>query len=67
MFFDKLSDVMVVLVKSIESYIILDKHYLTIVLPKIRLRGRGGGGGGGGVLHQDFLEIDFLVVSDREE
>ena len=26
------------------------------------LRGPGGGG-----LHQDFLEIDFLVVSDREE
>ena len=29
-------------------------------------KGAGGGGGGGG-LHQDFLEIDFLVVSDREE
>ena len=28
---------------------------------------KGGGGGGGGVLRQDFLEIDFLVVSDREE
>ena len=28
------------------------------------LRGPGGGGGG---LYQDFLEIDFLVVSDREE
>ena len=27
---------------------------------------RAGGGGGGGGLHQDFLEIDFLVVSDRE-
>ena len=27
------------------------------------LRGPGGGGG----LHQDFLEIDFLVVSDRDE
>ena len=25
------------------------------------------GGGGGGGLYQDFLEIDFLVVSDREE
>ena len=24
-------------------------------------------GAGGGGLHQDFLEIDFLVVSDREE
>ena len=23
--------------------------------------------GAGGGLHQDFLEIDFLVVSDREE
>ena len=23
--------------------------------------------GGGGGLHQDFLEIDFLVVSDRGE
>ena len=26
------------------------------------LKGAGGGG-----LHQDFLEIDFLVVSDRNE
>ena len=35
----------------------------------IRLVGylRGPGGGGGGGLHQDFLETDFLVVSDREE
>ena len=24
-------------------------------------------GAGGGLHHQDFLEIDFLVVSDREE
>ena len=30
------------------------------------VKGAGGGGGGGG-LHQDFLEIEFLVVSDREE
>ena len=29
--------------------------------------GGGGGGGGGGGLHKNFLEIDFLVVSDREE
>ena len=28
--------------------------------------GRGGGGGGGG-LHQNSLEIDFIVVSDRGE
>ena len=33
---------------------------------KVVLSGPGGGGGGRG-LHQDFLEIDFLVVSDREE
>ena len=32
----------------------------------LQFKGAGGGGGGGG-LHQDFLEIDFLVVSDREE
>ena len=38
------------------SYIVYHSHSLL----------RGGGGGGGG-LHQDFLEIDFLVVSDREE
>ena len=38
MFFDKLSDVMVVFVKSMESYVILDKRYLTVLLPKIRLR-----------------------------
>ena len=31
------------------------------------IKGAGGEGGGGGGLHQDFLEIDFLVVSDREE
>ena len=36
------------------------------------VKGAGGGGGGGGGggragLHQDFLEMDFLVVSDREE
>ena len=24
-------------------------------------------GAGGGGLHQDFLEIDFLVVSNRDE
>ena len=36
--------------------------FLTLYPP---LRGPGGGGGGG--LHQDFLEIDFLVVSDRDE
>ena len=24
-------------------------------------------GAGGGGIHQDFLKIDFLVVSDREE
>ena len=30
------------------------------------LRGPGGGGGGGG-LHQNSLEIDFIVVSDRGE
>ena len=34
-FFDKLSDVMVVLVKSMESYLILDKHYLIVVLPSL--------------------------------
>ena len=34
----------------------------------IRFKGAGGGGGGGGGgLYQDFLEIDLLVVSDREE
>ena len=32
MFFDKLSDVMVVFVKSMESYVILDKHYLTDIV-----------------------------------
>ena len=32
------------------------------------LRGPGGGGGGGGGgLHQNSLEIDFIVVSDRGE
>ena len=40
-------------------------HGIHFLVVKIRgLRGPGGGGGG---LHQDFLEIDFLVVSDREE
>ena len=34
----------------------------------IDVKGAGaGGGGGGGGLHQDFLDIDFLVVSDRDE
>ena len=27
----------------------------------------GGGGGGGGGLHQNSLEIDFIVVSGRRE
>ena len=31
------------------------------------LRGPGGGGGGGGGLHQNSLEIDFIVVSGRRE
>ena len=30
---------------------------------KLSIKGAGGPGG----LHQDFLEIDFLVVSDRGE
>ena len=34
--------------------------FLTIVFRRVWLRGQGG-------LHQDFLEIDFLVVSDRGE
>ena len=33
------------------------------------IRGPGGGGGGGGAgaggLHQDFLKIEFLFVSDE--
>ena len=28
---------------------------------------KGAVSGGGGCLHQDFLEIELLVVSDREE
>ena len=28
---------------------------------------KGGGGGGGGGLHQNSLEIDFIVVSGRRE
>ena len=33
----------------------------------LNLKGTGGGGGGGGGLHQNSLEIDFIVVSDRGE
>ena len=41
---------------------------ITLYLKRLHfLPVKGGGGGGGGGLHQDFLEIDFLVVSDREE
>ena len=36
--------------------------YLSESLSVPPLRGPGGGG-----LHQDFLEIEYLVVSDREE
>ena len=32
----------------------------------LNLRGPGGGGWGGG-LHQNSLEIDFIVVSGRRE
>ena len=39
-------------------------NWSTDILEITVLRGPGGGGGG---LHHDFLEIDFLVVSDREE
>ena len=42
-----------------EDHSICDKQLYKV------LTGPGGGGGEG--LHQDFLEIDFLVVSDREE
>ena len=31
------------------------------------VKGAGGGGGGRGGLHQNSLEIDFIVVSDRGE
>ena len=30
----------------------------------VAFKGAGGGGGGGG-LHQNSLEIDFIIVSDR--
>ena len=43
--------------KKIYLFSFLDVNIHTI------FKGAGGGGG----LHQDFLEIDFLVVSDREE
>ena len=52
-----------------KTYLSIKIEMLTIIkwlsANKLSLRGPGGGGGGG--LHQDFLEIDFLVVSDREE
>ena len=38
--------------------------YQTCKLSEIILLVKGAGGGG---LHKDFLEIDFLVVSDRGE
>ena len=37
MFFDNLSDVMVVLVKSRKSYVILNKHYLTDPIKALHL------------------------------
>ena len=46
--------------QSVSSVINLKRY------KRLYIKGAGGGGGGGG-LHQDFLEIDFLVVSDIEE
>ena len=41
------------------------RNPMKISIMQISIKGAGGGGGWG--LHQDFLEIGFLVVSDREE
>ena len=40
---------------------------LTIITLTLRGPGGGGGGGGGRGLHQNCLEFDFIVVSDRGE
>ena len=36
-------------------------------LKTVSHKGARGGGGAGRGLHQDFLEIEFLFVSDRRE
>ena len=50
------------LVSRIEIGLMTECLYLE---QHMQLRGPGGGGGGG--LHQNSLEIDFIVVSGRRE
>ena len=44
----------------------MDIH-LNALYRRKTFKGAGGGGGGGGGLHQNSLEIDFIVVSGRRE
>ena len=51
----------------IPDTLVFNKIFDTVGSKGLKGAGGGGGGGGGGGLHQNSLEIDFIVVSGRRE